>query len=103
VRYSIQQGYSDPNPKRFKQYDLPSELKQMRSRLGFKLHDWAASNFSGVQYPRQRRVFAVERESGFDRFFRLWMRSLKVIVLSIVALVCCVFLFCVVAMVAAAV
>jgi hypothetical protein len=48
-------------------------------------------------------VFAVERESGFDRFFRLWMRSLKVIVLSIAALVCCVFLFCVVAMVAAAV
>ncbi|GJH22417.1 hypothetical protein CBA19CS22_37765 [Caballeronia novacaledonica] len=75
----------------------------MRSRLGFKLHDWAASNFSSVQYPRPRRVFAVERESGFDRFFRLWMRSLKVIVLSIAALVCCVFLFCVVSMVAAAI
>jgi hypothetical protein len=48
-------------------------------------------------------VFAVERENRFDRFFRLWMRSLKVIVLSIAAALCCAFLFCVVAMVAAAI
>jgi hypothetical protein len=75
----------------------------MKSRLGFRLHDWAASNFSGVQYPRQRRAFAVERESGFDRFFRLWMRSLKVIVLSIVGAVFIGFLCCVVAMVSASV
>lgn len=75
----------------------------MRSRLGFRLHDWAASNFSGVQYPRTRRVFAVERESRFDRFFRLWMRSLKVLVLSIAGVLCCTFLFCVVAMLVAAI
>jgi hypothetical protein len=48
-------------------------------------------------------VFAVERESRFDRFFRLWMRSLKVLVLSIAGVLCCTFLFCVVAMLVAAI
>lgn len=76
----------------------------MRSRLGFRLHDWAASNFSAVQYPQPRaRLVAVDREKGFDVFFRLWMRSLKVIVLTIAASICITFLFCVVAMVAAAI
>lgn len=76
----------------------------MRSRLGFRLHDWAASNFSAVQYPQPRaRFMAVERETGFDKFFSLWMRSLKVIVLTIAAAISITFLFCVVVMVAAAV
>jgi hypothetical protein len=100
VRYSIQQGYSDPNAECFKNFDLPSELT-MRSRLGFRLHDWAASNFSAPQYPRSRAVF-IERTSGFDRFFAIWMRSLKVIALTIVGAVLCAALFCIVAMFAAA-
>jgi hypothetical protein len=76
----------------------------MRSRLGFRLHDWAASNFSAVQYPQPRaRFVAVEREKGIDVFFRVWMRSLKVILLAFAGVILCAALFCLVAMVAAAV